>query len=114
MPTWIYLVFWSLALAAVLFSQWYFILSTRRNSTRPASAGSVSARLSEMDQEIALLKSSVDGLYSTLRKLRGRESMRSLHDKDPLVSEQISQQADVEAERQRLRRAAGIIRASPG
>lgn len=105
-PQWILPVSLLLAAAAVTFFAWRSTRSTRTSSRHQSSAAS--AWQSEIDQEIADLKSTVDGLSSTLRKLRGRESMRARREEPS--SDQQADHPERETERQRLRRLAGIVK----
>jgi hypothetical protein len=80
--------------------------STRAGSRRPSSADDVWR--SEIDQELADLKSLVRGLSSTLRRLEGRESARQRRSQ-PSSSPAPSDPDQAVALKQRLREEYGLV-----
>lgn len=83
--TWIAWGSLSLAALAGMFSAWASTRTTRKSSPRSSSADD--AWRSEIDQEVADLKSAVRGLSSTLRRIDGRESARLRRSQSPSEDE---------------------------
>lgn len=80
MITWTSALFLFLAITAGSFLPSLWTILTRRHSAplRPSvSSSALDVWRTEVDRDIADLRSRVDGLSSTLRRLNGRESMRS-------------------------------------
>lgn len=80
MDSWIFPLCLLLAITAGSFLPSLWTILTRKRSAPPKPSVSSSALdvwRTEVDRDIADLRSRVDGLSSTLRRLNGRESMRS-------------------------------------
>lgn len=104
-PTWTFLLMLCCVGIALGYCASRLIKRTPRRSGQSSSADPVWR--GEVDQELADLDSRVTGLSSTLRKLHGRESTRQARS-SPEASP--PEAFNLEAERARLRRLAGVVK----